>query len=688
MLRLDPHAPANALNKAYLKQKPTREQIEVFKGQARRLFERAKAAEQHHETEENFKNLFADFLKGAWYGERYELNTKGRQDLVIHNGRSAKDPVGVVIEAKRPANKSEMITLDRPNARALHELLLYYLRERHDVGNAAIKHLVVTDSYAWYIFDGVWFEQHVGRDTNLRKTYAAYKAGGHDTRYFYDVIATNFFNQLTDPVPVTHFDLRTVRGVMENADPADDLRLIPFFKILSPEHLLSQPFQNDSNSLNREFYNELLHLLGLEEVKDGGKKLIHRPTEDSGRRYGGNFLENTLNILRQQDKLAEVPNPAEYGATPDQQHEGIALDLCITWLNRILFLKLLEGQLLAYHQGNAAYAFVNGETLPEFDQVQELFFEVLAKEPNERPEPVRTRYARVPYLNSSLFEPTPLERKTLFISALKDSLSLPVYAQTVLRDESGKRRAGTLEPLDYLLRFLNAYDFASDGSAAIQEQNKTLINASVLGLIFEKINGYRDGSFFTPGFITMYMCRQTLRRAVVQRFNEAYGWDCADFDTLTDRLDAHKPDVRAAANALIDGLRIVDPAVGSGHFLVSALNELLVIKHDLKILQYHDNGHRAKEFNLVVDNDELVVTDDSGALFEYHAPHPGGPRTENQRFQETLFHEKKNLIENCLFGVDINANSVKICRLRLWIELLKNSFYKVAASGAVVMALL
>jgi len=46
-------------------------------------------------------------------------------------------------------------------------------------------------------------------------------------------------------------------------------------------------------------------------------------------------------------------------------------------------------------------------------------------------------------------------------------------------------------------------------------------NASVLGLIFEKINGYKDGSFFTPGFITMYMCRETIRKAVVQKFNEA-----------------------------------------------------------------------------------------------------------------------------------------------------------------------
>ena len=63
----------------------------------------------------------------------------------------------------------------------------------------------------------------------------------------------------------------------------------------------------------------------------------------------------------------------------------------------------------------------------------------------------------------------------------------------------------------------------------IQEDNKRLINASVLGLIFEKINGYKDGSFFTPGFITMYMCRETIRRAVLQKFNEQKGWDLHRF---------------------------------------------------------------------------------------------------------------------------------------------------------------
>ncbi|MFM6081581.1 MAG: hypothetical protein ACKPCI_24220, partial [Dolichospermum sp.] len=78
-----------------------------------------------------------------------------------------------------------------------------------------------------------------------------------------------------------------------------------------------------------------------------------------------------------------------------------------------------------------------------------------------------------------------------------------------------------------------------------------LINASVLGLIFEKINGYKDGSFFTPGFITMYMCRETIRKAVVQKFNDVKGWNCETIDDLYDKIEDKK-----AANDIINSFTI------------------------------------------------------------------------------------------------------------------------------------
>src|ERR1019366_1702188 len=117
-------------------------------------------------------------------------------------------------------------------------------------------------------------------------------------------------------------------------------------------------------------------------------------------------------------------------------------------------------------------------------------------------------------------------------------------------------------------------------------------------------------------------------------------------------------------------LKICDIAVGSGHFLVSALNEIIAIKSELKIL-IDKNGKRLKEYTAEVLNDELTISDEDGDIIEYNPQNK-----ESQRLQETLFNEKQTIIENCLFGVDINPNSVKICRLRLWIELLKNAYYK------------
>ena len=131
------------------------------------------------------------------------------------------------------------------------------------------------------------------------------------------------------------------------------------------------------------------------------------------------------------------------------------------------------------------------------------------------------------------------------------------------------------------------------------------------------------------------------------------------------------PKQGASTNKIVDEIRIADVAVGSGHFLVSALNRMLAVKSKLNIL-CDVNGKRIKrsDYQLKVENDELSIVDDEGEPFEYK---PGNE--ERQRIQEALFNEKKRIIENCLFGVDLNPNSVNICRLRLWIELLKNAYY-------------
>ncbi|WP_080054409.1 DUF7149 domain-containing protein [Spirosoma aerolatum] len=664
-----PLRPRQVINKAFLKVKPNRLDIEKFKKNLITVLDQI----HELESEEFHKNIVSRFLETTYYSPNHYINTKGRNDLVIHNGNTTYTSVGVILEIKKPANKVEMLKLGQLNTKAFQELLLYYLRERITNKNLEIKHIIASNLYEWFIFDGAIFERVFAQNKKLVQRFIDFeegRLGDRKTEYFYKEIAEPAISAIQITVPFTHFDIRDYDKILRNHDKQDDHKLIALYKLLSPEHLLKLPFSNDSNSLDKGFYSELLHIIGLTETKDGGKKIIERKV--AVERNKGSLLENAINQIESLDKMSRLEKPSQFGSTYEECLFNITLELVITWVNRILFLKLLEAQLIKYNsrsthtkKGDSSYSFLNIGKIKNFDALNSLFFEVLARKPESRDKEYSNIFITVPYLNSSLFEPTDIEHVTIFVSNLRDDYTLPILPSTILKTKEGKKRAGEINALEYFFEFLNAYEFSGEGSEEIQEDNKTLINASVLGLIFEKINGYKDGSFFTPGFITMYMCRETIRRAVVHKFNELKGWNCSDLDQLYDKIED-----KVEANQIINSLRICDPAVGSGHFLVSALNEIISIKNDLKILFDRTGKRRLRDYHIEVLNDELIITDEDGSLFEYNFNN-----LESQRVQEAIFHEKQTIIENCLFGVDLNPNSVKICRLRLWIELLKNSYY-------------
>ncbi|MFY7732512.1 MAG: DUF7149 domain-containing protein, partial [Bacteroidia bacterium] len=509
--------PRKALNKAFLKVKPNRIDIEGFKTHLITLLDRTNDTE----SEEFHKNLVSDFLKDTYYKQNHFINTKGRNDLVIHNGQHANSTVGVIIEAKKPTNKAEMISTKKLNAKAFQELVLYYLRERITHKNLEVKYLVATNINEWFIFDAALFDRLFAQNKNFVKQFNDFEDGrlaGTKTDFFYKQIAEPFIDTITAEIEFTYFNLQDFQKPLRNTDKTDDNSLIALFKLLSPEHLLKLPFTNDSNSLDKRFYGELLHIIGLTETKEGSKKLIER--NKAGERHPGTIIEATIIQLDSLDKLSRLEKPYQFGNTQEERLFNVALELSITWINRILFLKLLEAQLITYHKGDKSYSFLNLDKIKNYDDLNDLFFQVLARKYEERNEDVKKAFEKTPYLNSSLFAPTDIEQVTLFISNLKDDKTIPIFSQTVLKDQQGKKRTGKISTLQYFFEFLDAYDFGAEGGEEIQEDNKTLINASVLGLIFEKINGYKDGSFFTPGFITMYMCRETIRKAVVQKFNE------------------------------------------------------------------------------------------------------------------------------------------------------------------------
>ena len=677
-MRLKTTAPEVALKKQ-LNQTISREGMDRFKENLISLLDKIEIIEKQpkDESEEHLKNNIRDFLRDTFYKGINAINTKDKKDLVIHLDQTTNSKVGVLIEAKRPTNISEMVTVENANKKALYELILYYFNERKgDNNNQELKRLIVTNINKWYIIDANYFDKHIFRNKDILKLYKIKINDKKDNPFFYEEIA-KIASSIDIEIPCVYFDIHDYEDVLRNKDEKDNIKLKALYKILSPEYLLKKHVTNDSNKLDKGFYNELLHIIGLNETKVGSKKLIGR--HKTGERFTGSLIENTIIQLDSLDKINRLVNPNQYGATHQDRLYNVALELCLTWINRILFLKLLEAQLITYHQGDTSYKFLNFKQIHNYDDLNSLFFQVLAKKKSERNEDVKTElFDKIPYLNSSLFEPSEVEQKMIIISNLKDDKTIPLLSSTVLKDKFGKKLKGVKNSIEYLFEFLNAFDYGSKKTDLYKGKQKTLITASVLGLIFEKINGYKDGSFFTPGFITMYMSRETIRKAVVQKFNEAKGWNCNSFDELSEDLNNEifnnsndRKVVREEANHIINSLKICDPAVGSGHFLVSVLNEIICIKSKLQILV--DEKYNPLSIKADVVNDELEITEsnrDDEKTFIYN------PNDTSKNIQKTLFHEKQTIIESCLFGVDINPNSVKICRLRLWIELLKNAYYK------------
>ncbi len=249
---------------------------------------------------------------------------------------------------------------------------------------------------------------------------------------------------------------------------------------------------------------------------------------------------------------------------------------------------------------------------------------------------------------------------------------LEIYPKSILKKDEKYKKEKDFSLLEYLFKFLHAYDFTTTPKDIKDHKNASesrLINPSVLGLVFEKLNGYKEGSFYTPSFITSYMCSESITPIVLDKFNAIYEWDCENLEALRGKIDRNFSDQKAKEYLqLLLALRICDPAVGSGHFLVSALNEMVWIAYELGLIT------SLYRYDLKLENDEIIIHHtQTGEIFNYKKPH-----SENDpphQIQKELFELKKSIIENCLFGVDINPNSCEITKLRLWIELLKYSYY-------------
>ncbi|HEF9499524.1 TPA: Eco57I restriction-modification methylase domain-containing protein [Campylobacter coli] len=603
--------------------------------------------------ENNLKNnedsLVANALSKFFENLHFECEIKS-----IHKGNSGIDlalkkdkQIQVIIEAKLPHSK-EFFSQSKPNCKALHECILYYLRERKAL-NSSLKHIIITDFYRFYIFKADLFEELFNKNKYFKEAFENFESKnslfkGNTDEFYKECEKLLSSEKYLDSITRKDlFDEPSLKGVFIDIKPILEQekpsfsKLKPLFKIFHKDFLLSEFNPNDANSLNNAFYKELLYILGLYESKQNSKLIITK-SEESKEEQGTFYT--AINSKLEEENFETI------------------LKLLILWLNRILFLKLIESNLVRFND-DKNLKFLNFKKIPDFDKLSELFFEVLAKEKSTRK---KSEFAYLPYLNSSLFEKQNIEN-TLEISSLSNDLKLFYYKNTVLKDDKCKAKKGQVGLLEYLFEFLDSFDFGSDDEQSEILSQKELISSSVLGNVFEKLNGYKEGSFYTPSFITSYMCKESITKVVLDKFNAQFDLDAKNISEL--RKSLRKED-KKAQKELLNSIKICDPAVGSGHFLVSALNVMLSIYDELNLFD--------EEFYLEVQNDEILITNHKGEFIEYKRP--STPKDKAHLIQQELFHTKKDIIENNLFGVDINPNSCEITKLRLWIELLKHSFYQ------------
>lgn len=503
-------------------QEPKKETIENFEKEINSLLEKA----SKRDYEESQKSKINKFLENT-YG--YECEPYEKVDSAIYVDGKA----WVLIEVKALNNRNEF-PKDRENplSKAFCQMVFYFLKEIEK--NNSLKHAIICNAHEFFLFDckDLFFLKDDKRIKQLHKNCASNEGTDPSTKRFYSDLEEYLKKDFEGELRYTHFNL-------SSDDPKELI-----YQVLSHEVLLKQKKTLDANTLNKDFYEELLYILGLEEQNDKGKILI-KPSR----------TKNSLS-----DALKK-----EYNNLDDEE----VMALLIAWNNRILFLRLLESLLISFKHFDESFEepfkkpFLTIENFENFNALNTLFFEVLAKKNNERLKEIKEDkiLGKIPYLNSSLFDKTPLELKGHEIKLLNNE-PLEIYPKSILKKDKDYQNKKDLPLLKYLFEFLHAYDFTTTPKDIKDNRNTSesrLINPSVLGLVFEKLNGYKEGSFYTPSFITSYMCSESITPIVLDKFNQKYQIECEDLKELKNYLkNSYKEDKRKEYLQVLLALRVCD----------------------------------------------------------------------------------------------------------------------------------
>jgi len=288
-------------------------------------------------------------------------------------------------------------------------------------------------------------------------------------------------------------------------------------------------------------------------------------------------------------------------------------------LNRLMFVYFLQRK---YFLDNGDEQYLQNklkaskeEELDCFyvDFLKPLFFEGFGKPESERPEPIKQRIGKIRYLNGGLFLPHNLEQK---------------YPDIQISDRA----------FEQVLSLFSRYSWNLDDTPAGKDDE---INPDVLGYIFEKyINQKEFGAYYTRPEITEYLCDRTINKLILDK-SERKG--VSNINELLLRLDADLCD--RLLNQILPNLTLLDPACGSGAFLVAAMKTLIGV--------YTTIVSQAREF---------VEQPNIAKWFE-----------EADKHTSIDYYIKKRIISDNLYGVDIMEEATEIAKLRLFLALVASA---------------
>ncbi|MBD2088277.1 hypothetical protein H6F67_00105 [Microcoleus sp. FACHB-1515] len=298
-------------------------------------------------------------------------------------------------------------------------------------------------------------------------------------------------------------------------------------------------------------------------------------------------------------------------------------------LNRLMFVYFLQSkafigndiynfsQQLEYLQLKLEESKQRGRDRFFSEFLQTLFFEGFAE--SIRPDPVRALLGQVPYLNGGLF--------------LKHRIEID-YPNIAIADAAFEKVFALFSAYNWNL------DDRPDGKA-------NEINPDVLGYIFEKyINQKAFGAYYTRPQITEYLCDRTINKLILDRVNQVSD---RQFETIGDLLV--KLDARLCRhliygdNAILKTLSLLDPACGSGAFLIAAMKTLMPIYSSV--------------IGTIKNSSDYQLTN---WLNDVERNHPSLP-----------YFIKKRIITDNLYGVDIMPEASEIAKLRLFLALVSSA---------------